>query len=494
MSNSDDKKGSGSGDQKSPRSKPAKRTRNRKASRPPTIDVEAVRLEAEKTEKSKPEVAAKASEKTETKTKADINRPSPDINMFTDGSGNFTYRDMALSASVGAAVTFVLFAVIFGISFFSSGQNDMENRISALSDKVAGLSTAVKNTSASQDAIEILKRQVEKLNNRPEVSKLAKISERIKAIETTIANPQKPAVDATEIKGLVEKVAALDEKTAQAISTAEKSIRRAGILEQAIKVADEAIKGSTDGTQGSLVAQNLRLAGLEKNITDLRKDVDDLTSQISTLNEFAGEVSATQTSSAAVTSSIDARLTKLEEEDRSDSTGRLAALSFAIENLAQKIKSGDVFKTELKIVSAALPDNAQLDKLNDQANSGVKSIAQLQREFTSVLRAVLAAEDTEVASGVMGKLVGTAKSLIKIRRVGEVEGESREAIIARLEIRVKAGKLDAGLVEAKKLKGASARAIAGWVQSVEERMQTIKLINNLRNDVISGNAKSATKE
>jgi hypothetical protein len=221
-------------------------------------------------------------------------------------------------------------------------------------------------------------------------------------------------------------------------------------------------------------------------VADLEKIITGQASKIKALDGLVAAANSALETSRTVASSLDERLTRLEQDDKSDSTGRLAALSFAMENLLQKIKSGDVFQEELAIVSVALPENTQLEKLNDQASAGVKSIAWLQREFTPVLRAVLAAEDTVAAPGVVAKLVGTAKSLIRIRRVGEVEGDSREAIIARLETRVKAGDMTAALVEAKKLNGASATAAASWVGLVEERVKTIEIVNNLRNEVISG--------
>jgi len=277
-------------------------------------------------------------------------------------------------------------------------------------------------------------------------------------------------------------------------------------VEQVVKAADEAIKGSTDGIQGSTIAQNLRLANIEDRLKRLSEDLDSLKGKTSDNSRVAylekittglvsknealdGLVAAANSaleSSKTVTSSLDERLTRLEQDDKSDSTGRLAALSFAMESLLQKIKSGEVFQKELDIVSVAFPQNTQLEKLSDQAGAGVKSIAWLQREFAPVLRAVLAAEDTVAAPGVMAKLVGTAKSLVRIRRVGEVEGDSREAIIARLETRINAGNMAAALVEAKKLKGASAKTAASWVGLVEERVKTIEFINDLRNEVISG--------
>jgi len=194
---------------------------------------------------------------------------------------------------------------------------------------------------------------------------------------------------------------------------------------------------------------------------------------------------AAMAASRAAAEKFDSRLANLEQADKSGGFTRLAALSYAVEGLVQKIESGATFDRELGIVTAAVPQNKELAELTAQARTGIKSLAQLQRDFAPVLAAVLAVDDTQAASGMVGKLVGTAKSLIRIRRVGEIEGEGREAVIARMEARVKAGDLSAALIAAKKLEGASAQAAQSWIEAVETRVMTIELVNKIRNDVIA---------
>jgi len=517
MSNSDDKTGSKAGEQKSSAPKPLKRARKRQASRPPTIEGKAVRLEAETAGKTASGNSNRKKEKSEpvdnnsekVKVQADAGKSKAGFGIFKDTPSQLSYRDLALSASIGAAVSIVLLAGVLGAQFFSSDQQELESKIATLSAEIVTLNDLVKNPPASESntkAISLLTQQVSELAKQPEAPLIMKISKQIKANETSIAELQNPAVDATDLKNLSARLDALDLKAEEVKASAENASRRADIVEQVVKAADEAIKGSTDGIQGSTIAQNLRLANIEDRLKRLSEDLDSLKGKTSDNSRVAylekittglvsknealdGLVAAANSaleSSKTVTSSLDERLTRLEQDDKSDSTGRLAALSFAMESLLQKIKSGEVFQKELDIVSVAFPQNTQLEKLSDQAGAGVKSIAWLQREFAPVLRAVLAAEDTVAAPGVMAKLVGTAKSLVRIRRVGEVEGDSREAIIARLETRINAGNMAAALVEAKKLKGASAKTAASWVGLVEERVKTIEFINDLRNEVISG--------
>lgn len=521
MSDSDDKKDSAAGAKGSSASKPAKRTRKRQASHPPTIDVKAVHLKSDT--EDEPDI-----ENAEIKNAGDENNTNPKSVPATDNSGRFGYRALIVSSGIGAAASIVLFAGVFGVDFFTGGKKDLEEKLTTLSGEIKTLRASAgnsKDTLANDKAIKALKQQMHGLLNRPEDARFNQFGGRIKSLEILAAKPKTPPIEVAELKDLSRRLETLSAKTDDAKSLAEKAMSQAISLEKAVQTAGETFKGSAEGTQGSLGTQNLRLAGFEaqikrlsenldilqnkasastaspefkKIINNLQKNADSLKARIQVLDDLMTQVNTAVASSDAATLKIDQRLARLEQEDKSDDTGRLAALSFAIEGLVRKIEIGDTFSRELVIVTAALPNHKQLKKLSKQAQEGVKAVAQLQRDFLPVLKKILAADNTPPATGVMGKLVGTAKSLIRIRRIGDIEGDSQEAVIARLETGVKAGNLTAALVEAKKLRPVSAKIAAGWMQSVEERLTTIELIKNIRNDVISSlgptNAKTATKE
>jgi len=539
MSKSDDKKGTRSTQQKAPGTKPLKRNRKRQASRPPTINVEAVHVKADKATEKAPKknqgdkVKAGVKEHSEgssgSKPGFEAAQPKPEKSAIKAGSGKFGYRALALSAATGAVVFTVLFMVVYGVKIFSSDQKDFEESIADLSAKITSLNTSTDNSQAGQltnsNSLKALNAQIENLATRLQEGQSEKNGERIKILEEALAKLQKSEIKAAELKGLSARIGALAKEIREVKSVAEKSSRRAALVEEAINEASKVNKGLTDGAQGLSVAQSLRLTDLEaqvkrlsknldtinnapapnlrlpefeKLVSGLQKNVSSLEGRIRALDGLIAKTNETMTTSNTVALKLAQRVSALEKLDKSADTDRLAALSFALESLVRKIESGDVFKPELDIVTAAIPQSPQLEKLRKQASVGVKSIAQLQRQFTPVLQAILAAEDAPAPTGVLGKLVGSAKSLVRIRRVGDIEGEDREAIIARLEVRVKAGDLKAALVEAKKLKGASAEAVKTWAEAVENRVKTIELIKNIRNDVISslgsGNARSGTKE
>ena len=364
MSTSDDKAGGKAGEQKPSAPKPLKRARKRQASRPPTIEGEAVRLEAETAEKTasgsggQEKVKSKPVDKNSEKVKAraDAGQPKSGFGIFKDTPSELSNRDLVLSASIGAAVSIVLLAGVLGVQFFSSDQQELENKIAALSAEITTLNAFVENSPASESnasAINVLTQQVSELAKQPEAALILKISKQIKAIETSIAELPNPAVGVAELKKLSARLDALDQKAEEAKISAENANRRAGSVEQAVKAADEAIKGATDGIQGSTVAQNLQLTNIEDRLKRLSENLASLKGKTPDSPRVARleKITTDLGSKIETLEGLDERLTRLEQDDKSDSTGRLAALSFALENLLQKIKSGEGFQKELDIVS-----------------------------------------------------------------------------------------------------------------------------------------------
>lgn len=416
MSDNNDKKDSATDAKGSSASKPVKRSRKRQASHPPTIDVKAVHLKREAEEETVVESA-------DTENTNDENSANPKSVPPTDNSERFGYRALIVSSGIGAAASIVLFAGVFGVDFFTGGKKDLNEKLATLSGKIETLRASAENpkdTLANDKAIKALKQQVQGLANRPEDARFEEFGGRIKSLETLAAKPKKPPIEIAELKDLSRKLEALSAKTDEAKSLAKKSMSQAISLEKAVQAAGETFKGSAEGTQGSLGAQNLRLAGFEaqikrlsetldilqnkasasttspefkKIVSNLQKNADSLKAKIQVIDDLMAQVNTAVATSDAATLKIDQRLARLEEEDKSDDTGRLAALSFAIEGLVRKIEIGDTFSRELSIVTAALPSNKQLKKLSKQAQNGVKAVAQLQHDFLPVLKKILTASN-----------------------------------------------------------------------------------------------------
>ena len=555
MSDTDGKKPPRSRPKKAAREQPVKRGRKRKASRPPTIDVEAVRVdenleaaakdveaEAAKPADEKPtEAAEEASKETpvEETTAPEVEAAAQETSNNVENSDTaqkFGYGALATSAGVGALTSAVLIAGVFGFNAFSSDQNALESQIAGLSAKLEKVSTTVANSAtdtidadikAVGDRISNLEAGVKAAQNAPVVpdAHIEAFGDRIANLEAGLKEAQNSADTSDAVKQVDERLSALNGKILEARTVADKSLQQVGLLEQALKSAGDDIKGATVGSVSEITAQGLKLAGFEANIKRLEVELVELqtsagkseqldgmaktivamqetasalTTKISALAEQQATVNAAQNKSEAFTTDMTQRLSALEQVDHSNIIGRRAAFTFALEGLVRAVETGAPFERDLDIVTSALPKNDQLVGLQDVAKTGVKSVAYFQQQFPAVLRAILDARPAASEPGVVDRFVGKAKSLIRVRRVGEVTGSDLEAVVARMEARVKAGDLASAFTEAQSLEGPPALAAKIWVEGVDLRLGTLKLVGQIRKNVIAGldneNTKPTIKE
>ena len=91
---------------------------------------------------------------------------------------------------------------------------------------------------------------------------------------------------------------------------------------------------------------------------------------------------------------------------------------------------------------------------------------------------MIAAGDTGSESdGLFDHLLSSATSLVQVRPVGEVAGDSVEAIVARMETRLKNGDLQGALNEWNTLPQAAKDASQSYVNDLQARIEAEKLIS-----------------
>lgn len=176
---------------------------------------------------------------------------------------------------------------------------------------------------------------------------------------------------------------------------------------------------------------------------------------------------------------MEARVAALEEEAEDPDAAARAALGLALANLARAAESAGSFETELGVVRRFLPDEPELAALNESAKSGVPTRAALEARFPSLAQSVFDAERRATEDGLWSRFVSNAKSLVTIRRTGEISGETSEAIVARMEERLKAHDLGGSVAEAETLSGPAAEAASGWIADARARLETDRLVREL---------------
>jgi hypothetical protein len=166
---------------------------------------------------------------------------------------------------------------------------------------------------------------------------------------------------------------------------------------------------------------------------------------------------------------VDTRLTKLENSDILE-LARRAALANAIANLQRAAQGSSPFKTEFGVVAAMMPGEARLASIAPYAEKGLPTVSTLAGTFPNIADAARDAEDAAKGRTFVEKLWANFTSLISIRSVGETEGHSTDARLARGEVRLKAGDLAAAVKELATIGGAARDTLAPWMDQAKSRV------------------------
>tara|TARA_R110000868_G_scaffold120275_2_gene319322 strand:+ start:1722 stop:2957 length:1236 start_codon:yes stop_codon:yes gene_type:complete len=229
-----------------------------------------------------------------------------------------------------------------------------------------------------------------------------------------------------------------------------------------------------------------RLDEMQKNMppADIAQRIDTLTAMVKALNTAVDAL-------APKITDMDARVAALEaKKDDPDAAAR-AALGLALSNLSRVASRAEPFERELDVVAQFLPDEPELAELKLVASEGVPTEASLEARFPALVTAVLDAERAASDDSAWQKFVSNARKLVTLRRTGEIAGEDTDAVLARMEERMKRGDLSAVIAEARGLKGVAAEAAAPWLKDASARVVTNDLLSALTANVTKRLAQGA---
>ncbi len=183
-----------------------------------------------------------------------------------------------------------------------------------------------------------------------------------------------------------------------------------------LKSQVDAIAAGASGTDAGAIAQSLsdveaalatlgtRLDGLDKTTAALRSDLD------ATRKALSDHVTA------ALPNEI----------------GPALKLPLILSGLEAAFAGGRPFAPELAGLTSVLPDLAVSSPLKAAAATGLSRPDTLMQRFEAALPDILAARESKSGDWVQNA-VDWVRSLLAIRPAGEVEGDSPEAVVSRLE-------------------------------------------------------------
>ncbi len=192
---------------------------------------------------------------------------------------------------------------------------------------------------------------------------------------------------------------------------------------------------------------------------------------------------------------MEARITSLaRNQDELRATTGSAALAMAVQNLRRAVAEGRPFAGELTTLTALAHEPLEVAPLEARRESGLPSLARLQRDFDASAKAAIAASRGPGDGTVTGDLLAKARRLVRVRPTGEVAGDSPEAILARAEHKLDAGDLAAALGEAGKLSGAAADAMTPWLAEAKAKAAADETLAKLESKLMTSLSTERAKD
>ncbi len=349
-------------------------------------------------------------------------------------------------------------AIAFAWTYLPTNQPAEAPNLKPLEDRLAALESAPGAPDAGPEIAQMESRLDALESKKPEAPpEVATLADRVSQLEVNL----KSMAEAAKQGGSVADAAA----TSQQINAAEQR------LDDKIAAALNDAKATNDAS-----------------IAAIKKDIAAIDAKLKALaNAELGSGDASQL--VPEIAGLDDRLGKLEsmlpaladQVDKDAEDARTATLAIAFANLRTAVNEGRPYATELATLAALSPGNGELGPLTDYGDEGIPTIAQLKVSFEAARDAALAASAPEATASLADRLMASAESLVKVRRIdAEAEGDTPDAVLARAAAKLDQGDLAAAVKEVETLKGAPHEAFAGWLDQAKARLSAEATLQHLQ--------------
>ena len=217
-----------------------------------------------------------------------------------------------------------------------------------------------------------------------------------------------------------------------------------------LQQTEQAIGSQLSQTQAALQQTDRRLAAIQQSLSEQQQATQ-----------------AQQQAAQAQISQLDNRIEQLQIRDVA--VAQRGALLIAITELGDRFDAGQPFRRQLNAVEAITGGQTELTELRSFADSGLPSDDAMRLSFEEAARNALAGAKRDSAEGGFGQFMANLSGLFTIRPVGDVEGDTVGAIIARAEQRLEGGDMGAATRELSQLEGSAETAFADWVAAAEAK-------------------------
>lgn len=256
-----------------------------------------------------------------------------------------------------------------------------------------------------------------------------------------------------------------------------------GSVEQNLASDVEAIKAELQSRQGAPAAAvdiaplESRLAALEQapasganapDVTALQAEVANLTKEIATLKT---DLADARQSADAAKAELAGRIDQAEQKLNEPVNDIEMAKAVAVTALKTAIDRGGPFLAELDALRSIAPEDAAVKELAEDAKTGVATRTDLRSAFPATATAMLdALNQPDPNEGIFARLYSSAMSGIRVRPVGSVEGDTPEAVVARIEDKLNNGDLKGASLEWESLPDAAKTAGQDFKAKLDRRL------------------------
>ncbi|MEP1516596.1 MAG: phage tail protein [Nitratireductor sp.] len=263
-------------------------------------------------------------------------------------------------------------------------------------------------------------------------------------------------------------------------------------LGEQVAAIQSSIAAGGAGEAAALQTLDTRLKALEETVADLAQgsgsdqspQLDALNDRIAALdaalvkaNEAAASATANGAANAEKLAAIETEIAALSERVDAQAANPKIALAIAAAGLKSAIDRGVPFMTELETYAAVAPDTPEIAALRALAATGVPTRAQIERELGDAAnRMIAAAAPADADAGFFERLLASLQSLVKVRPIGEVEGEGAGPTVARMESAIRAGDYEKAIAEFATLPDPVKAAGADFIAKVEARQTADTLV------------------
>ena len=382
-------------------------------------------------------------------------------------------------------------------------------KLEELSKALPGLTEAQARLSAETKA---LNAKVDTPLGSDPAARLVRLEETLATLAAVSASdPQKGRIP--QLAQLSGKIADLESALQTQLAATRKSITTEldSRLGQSAETSEAAKSGTvridrdlaTVKTEAARTAQAVEtlsaaVKGVQADTGTLKASVEDLTSQLKSVAR-PQDVTAALAPMTSKLSGLEQNLqgvVKNEDDRRTQSERMVLALELA--NLKRALDRGGAYANELADVEKTSGGKFNLAALAKFKDLGVPTIASLSGDFRSLAHAAIAADAEPATGSVVDRLLASAKGVVRVRKVAAgADDKGAEAVVARIETALKAGRLADIAGEAQVLSPRAKAVVEPWLAKVDVRGSVDRTVGEIETQLkasLSGRAIEKVKQ